>query len=128
MKRWHTIGAAALAPVLRAALAVHARWLRDFALAASALQPAIRHPERVSTRVLVVRISWKPGDVADSAPPVADETDERLLRLPGSRFLFRSGLQSARDQAVRHSLATPPEPVHAASPAGKARCRAGRGR
>ena len=92
--------------------------------AASALQTAIRHPERVSALVLVVPIAWKPGSVADSAPPVSDEKDEWLLRLLGSDFLYWSGLQLARDQVFRHVLATPPELIHAASPAEKARLNA----
>ncbi|MCW5631301.1 MAG: alpha/beta fold hydrolase [Rhodoferax sp.] len=37
--------------------------------APSAMQAAIRHPDRVRALVLVVPIAWKPGSVADSAPP-----------------------------------------------------------
>jgi pimeloyl-ACP methyl ester carboxylesterase len=91
---------------------------------ASALQAAIRHPERVSALVLVVPIAWKPGDVADSAPPVSDTKDEWLLRLLGSDFLYWSGIQIARDQVFRHVLATPPELIHAASPQEQARVNA----
>jgi pimeloyl-ACP methyl ester carboxylesterase len=91
---------------------------------ASALQTAIRHPDRVSALVLVVPIAWKPGSVADSAPPVSDEKDEWLLRLLGSDFLYWSGLQLARDPLLRHVLATPPELVHAASDAERARVHA----
>lgn len=91
---------------------------------ASALQMAIRHSGRVSALVLVVPIAWKPGSVADSAPPVSDEKDAWLLRLLGSDFLFWSGLQLARDQVFRHVLATPPGLIHAASEAGKARANA----
>lgn len=36
--------------------------------AASALQMALRHPDRVDALLLVVPIAWKPGSVADSAP------------------------------------------------------------
>jgi 2-hydroxy-6-oxonona-2,4-dienedioate hydrolase len=92
--------------------------------AASALQTAIRHPDRVSALVLVVPIAWKPGDVADSAPPVSDTKDEWLLRLLGSDFLFWSGLQLSRDQLFRHVFATPPELIHAASEAERARAHA----
>ena len=35
----------------------------------SAMQTAIRHPDRVSALVLAVPIAYKPGTVADSAPP-----------------------------------------------------------
>ena len=87
----------------------------------SALQMAIRHPERVGALVLVVPIAYKPGAVGDSAPPVSDTQDAMLLRLLGSDFLFWSGLQVARDQVFRHVLATPPGQVAAASVQERAR-------
>jgi len=87
----------------------------------SALQTAIRHPGRVSALVLVVPIAYKPGTVADSAPPVSDDKDALLLRLLGSDFLFWAGLQMAREQVIRHVLATPPEQVAAASAQERAR-------
>lgn len=83
--------------------------------AASALQMALRHPDRVDALVLVVPIVWKPGSVADSAPQVSDEKDEWLLRLLGSDLLYWGGLQVARDPVFRHVLATPPDLIHAAS-------------
>ena len=87
----------------------------------SAMQLAIRHPQRVSALVLVVPIAHKPGTVADSAPPVSDDKDTLLLRLLGSDFLFWSALRVARGPLVRHVLATPPEQVAAASDAERAR-------
>lgn len=87
----------------------------------SALQTAIRHPDRVSALVLVVPITYKPGTVAESAPPVSDAKDAVLLRLLGSDFLFWAGLNLARDPLTRHVLATPPELVAAASEAERAR-------
>lgn len=92
--------------------------------APSALQTAIRHPERVSALVLVVPIAYKPGTVADSAPPVSDDKDALLLRLLGSDFLFWAGLQVARDQVFAHVLATPPELIAAASAEEQARVNA----
>ena len=92
--------------------------------AASALQMALRHPERVSALVLVVPIAWKPGDVADSAPQVSDQKDEWLLRLLGSDFLYWVGLRVARDQVFRHVLATPSELIDAASEREQARVNA----
>lgn len=89
--------------------------------APSALQTAIRHPDRVSALVLVVPIAHKPGTVAESAPPVTDRKDALLLRLLGSDFLFWSALQLARDPLMRHVLATPPEQVATASAAERAR-------
>ena len=93
----------------------------------SAMQTAIRHPDRVSALVLVVPIAYKPGTVADSAPPVSDDKDALLLRLLGSDFLFWTALHVARDPLIRHVLATPPEQVAAASERGaRARERPGR--
>jgi pimeloyl-ACP methyl ester carboxylesterase len=91
---------------------------------ASALQTALRHPDRVSALVLVVPIAWKPGSVVDSAPPVSDEKDEWLLRLLGSDFLYWTGLHVARDPIFRHVLATPPELIRAASAQEQARVNA----
>lgn len=87
----------------------------------SALQTALRHPQRVRALVLIVPIAWKPGAVADSVPPVSDAKDEWLLRLLGSDALFWIGLHAARDSLIRHVLATPPEQVAAASQAERAR-------
>jgi 2-hydroxy-6-oxonona-2,4-dienedioate hydrolase len=87
----------------------------------SAMQTAIRHPGRVSALVLVVPIAYLPSDMALTVPPVSDEKDTMLLRLLGSDFLFWAGLHLARDQVIRHVLATPPELVAAASEAERTR-------
>jgi 2-hydroxy-6-oxonona-2,4-dienedioate hydrolase len=87
----------------------------------SAMQTAIRHPDRVSALVLVVPIAYKPGTVTDSAPPVSDDKDALLLRLLGSDFLFWTALHVARDPLIRHVLATPPEQVATASSEERAR-------
>ena len=50
----------------------------------SAMQTALRHPNRVIALVLVVLIAYKPGTVADSVPPVSSDKDALLLRLLGS--------------------------------------------
>jgi 2-hydroxy-6-oxonona-2,4-dienedioate hydrolase len=89
--------------------------------APSAMQTAIRHPERVNALVLVVPITYKPGTVADSAPPVSSGKDAMLLRLLGSDFLFWAGLYLGRDRLIRHVLATPPEQVAGASEGERAR-------
>ncbi len=92
--------------------------------APSALQTAIRHPDRVSALALVVPIAYKPRTVADSAPPLSDRTDARLVRLLGSDSVFWASLQLARNQLVRYVLATPPELVAAASAQERARVKA----
>jgi pimeloyl-ACP methyl ester carboxylesterase len=87
----------------------------------SAIEAAIRHPERVSALVLLVAIAYKPGTVVDSAPPPSDTFDALLLRLLGSDFLFWSALHVARDPVIRWVLATPPDQVARASGPERAR-------
>lgn len=87
----------------------------------SALQAAIRHPQRVSALVLVVPITYRPPSVPGSAPPVSDEKDNWLLRLLGSDFLFWTAQKLARDALIRHVLATPPEHLQSATASEKAR-------
>lgn len=77
----------------------------------SALQTAIRHPNRVSALVLVVPIAYKPGTVPSSAPEVSDMKDKILLKLLGSDLLFWSALHGTRNLLIRHVLATPPDQV-----------------
>jgi 2-hydroxy-6-oxonona-2,4-dienedioate hydrolase len=89
--------------------------------APSAMQTAIRHPERVNALVLVVPIAYRPATATTSAPPISDQKDEMLLRLLGSDFLFWSAQKVARQSLIRHVLATPPEQVSAASEAERAR-------
>lgn len=87
----------------------------------SALQTAIRHPQRISALVLVVPIAYRPPTVPGSAPPVSDDKDEWLLRLLGSDFLFWTAQKLARGPLIRHVLATPPEHLESASASEKAR-------
>ena len=87
----------------------------------SALQMAIRHPDRVSALVLLVPLAYKPSTSADSAKPLAPWAEALLMQLIGSDFLFWSALQIAKDQVIKYVLATPPEGVHAASPQERAR-------
>jgi 2-hydroxy-6-oxonona-2,4-dienedioate hydrolase len=90
----------------------------------SALQMAIRHPDRVSALVLLVPLAYKPSTSADSAKPLAPWAEALLMRLIGSDFLFWAGLHAAKDQVVQYVLATPPEQVSAASPTERARINA----
>ena len=92
--------------------------------APSAMQTAIRHPDRVSALVLVVPLAYKPGVLADSAPPMSPQVENILMRLIGSDFLFWAGLQVARDPLIKLVLATPPEQVASASAQERARVNA----
>ena len=84
--------------------------------ALSALQMAIRHPNRVSALVLLVPLTYKPPTPADSAPPMPAWVENTMMRLIGSDFLFWAALHVARDQVIKVVLATPPELLTAASP------------
>lgn len=89
--------------------------------APSALQMAIRHPDRVSALILLVPLAYKPRSQADSAPPMPAWLDAAMMRLVGSDFLFWAALHVARDQVINMVLATPPELLAAASPRERAR-------
>ncbi len=87
----------------------------------SALQMAIRHPDRVTALVLLVPLAYKPTALSDSAKPLAPWAEGMLMRLIGSDFLLWVGLHVARDQVIRYVLATPPDLVSSASPEARAR-------
>ena len=89
--------------------------------APSALQMAIRHPDRVSALVLLVPLTYKPPTQADSASPMPPWVEATMMRLLGSDFLFWSALHLARDQVIKVVLATPPELLAHASPQERAR-------
>ena len=89
--------------------------------APSALQMAIRHPDRVSALFLLVPLTYKPPTQADSAPPIPAWVDALMLRLIGSDFLFWAALHVARDQVINVVLATPPQLLANASPQERAR-------
>jgi pimeloyl-ACP methyl ester carboxylesterase len=92
--------------------------------APSALQMAIRHPNRVSALVLLVPLAYKPPTLADSAPPLPPWVENTMMRLIGSDFLFWSALHVARTQLVKVVLATPPELLPTATPQERARINA----
>ena len=89
--------------------------------ALSALQMAIRHPQRVSALILLVPLAYKPPDVAGSAPPMPAWIENTMMVALGSDFLFWSASHIARAQLINVVLATPPQLVMAASEAEKAR-------
>ena len=92
--------------------------------APSAMQMAIRHPDRVNALVLLVPLAYKPPALADSVPPLAPWAESMMMRLIGSDFLFWAGQHLARDLVINSVLATPPEQVAAASPQERARVNA----
>jgi 2-hydroxy-6-oxonona-2,4-dienedioate hydrolase len=90
----------------------------------SAMQTAIRHPDRVSALILVVPLAYKPATVADSAPAQSALAEKVLLQLIGSDFVFWAMLHIAPDQVIKRVLATPPALLATASPAERARVNA----
>ena len=83
--------------------------------APSALQMAIRHPERVSALVLLVPLAYKPASIADATPPLPPWVENAMMTVIGSDFLCWAALHVARDQMIKVVLATPPELLMAAS-------------
>lgn len=92
--------------------------------APSALQTAIRHPDRVRALVLLVPLTYEPPTQADSAPPMPPWVEASMMRLIRSDFLFWSALHVARDQVIKGVLATPPELLVHAGPRERARVEA----
>lgn len=89
--------------------------------APSAMQMAIRHPDRVSALVLLVPVAWKPPSVADSAVPIAPFVDAVMMRAIGSDLLFWSLLHLAPTWLTGTVLGTPPDVLGSASASEKAR-------
>jgi 2-hydroxy-6-oxonona-2,4-dienedioate hydrolase len=87
----------------------------------SAMQMAIRHPDRVNALVLLVPLAYKPNTVANSVAPLSPWAEHLILQLIGSDFVFWAALHVARDQVIKHVLATPPEQVAIASQQERAR-------
>lgn len=92
--------------------------------ALSALQMAIRHPDRVSALILLVPLGFKPPGAADSAAPMAPWVEAAMMRVIGSDFLFWSAMHVARGRIIATVLATPPPLLATASPAEQARINA----
>jgi pimeloyl-ACP methyl ester carboxylesterase len=92
--------------------------------APSALQMAIRHPDRVSALILLVPLAYKPPSQADSAPPMPAWVEAAMIRVIGSDFLFWAALHVARNQVIKVVLATPPELLTTASAGEQARVNA----
>ena len=83
--------------------------------APSALQMALRHPDRVSALILLVPITYKPPTRANSAAPMPAWVENTMMRMLGSDFLFWAATHLAREQVIKLVLATPPELLTGAS-------------
>jgi pimeloyl-ACP methyl ester carboxylesterase len=89
--------------------------------APSALQLAIRHPDRCSALVLLVPAVYVPRP--DGAPSVTTSRGTRVLfdSALRSNFLYWAATRLAPETLMRAILATPPDVVAEASPAERAR-------
>jgi 2-hydroxy-6-oxonona-2,4-dienedioate hydrolase len=92
--------------------------------APSALQMAIRHPDRVSALILLVPLAYKPATVADSTSPMPLWVERTIMAVIGSDFLFWAAIHIARERMIGNVLAAPPELLTDASPAERARINA----
>ena len=89
--------------------------------APSALQMAIRHPDRVSALILLVPLAYKPPTQTNSAQPLSPWIENAMMTVIGSDFLFWAATHVARDQMIKVIFATPPELLATAIPAERAR-------
>jgi len=92
--------------------------------APSALQMAIRHPNRISALILLAPLAYKPPPQAGSTPPLSPWVETTMLSVIASDVLFWAALYVARDQMIEVVLATPPELLAAASPTEQTRINA----
>jgi pimeloyl-ACP methyl ester carboxylesterase len=88
--------------------------------APSAMQFALRHPERTAALVLLVPLAYAPREAPPEVPAVARFMYERVL---ASDFLFWALLRAAPALVTRTVLATPPEAVAAVTAAEQDRVR-----
>ena len=89
--------------------------------APSAMQFAIRYPDRCSALALLVPLIWKPEDVPDSAPRPSRLGEVLLRSMVGSDVLFWLMLHLARNVLIEKVLGTPPGVLVGASAGEQAR-------
>jgi 2-hydroxy-6-oxonona-2,4-dienedioate hydrolase len=92
--------------------------------APSALQMAIRHPDRVTALILLAPLAYKPPTLANSAQPMAPWVENTMMAVIGSDFLFWSAMQVSRGEMINTVLATPPALLATASASEQARINA----
>ena len=91
--------------------------------ALSAMQLAIRHPERCEALVLLVPASYAPDRRPGESAAESGLAESAMMTVLRSDFLFWSGVRVASDTMTRFILATEPAVVHSASPREQARVR-----
>jgi 2-hydroxy-6-oxonona-2,4-dienedioate hydrolase len=91
--------------------------------ALSAMQFAIRHPERCEALVLLVPASYAPDRRPSESAAESRFAERVMMTVLRSDFLFWSGIRLAPDAMTRLILATEPAVVHSASEGEQARVR-----
>lgn len=89
--------------------------------APSALQFALRHPQRCSGLVLLVPMTWAPGDALRSVHRPARLAELMLRWLVASDLIYWTGVSYARDLVTQTVLGTPPPLVKRATATERAR-------
>jgi 2-hydroxy-6-oxonona-2,4-dienedioate hydrolase len=77
--------------------------------ASSAMQFAIKHPERCAALVLMVPIAHHPANAAGPAPRLSPLTERLLLTIVGSDFAYWAGSRIAPGTVTKTVMGTPPE-------------------
>jgi 2-hydroxy-6-oxonona-2,4-dienedioate hydrolase len=91
--------------------------------ALSAMQFAIRYPERCEAVVLLVPASYAPDRRPGESAAESRFAEAAMMTVLRSDFLFWSGIRLAPDTMTRFILATEPAVVHSASPQEQVRVR-----
>jgi 2-hydroxy-6-oxonona-2,4-dienedioate hydrolase len=81
----------------------------------SAMQFAIRHPERCDAIVLMVPLAYRPSEVTASVPKLSPTTETILMTIVGSDFAYWLGSKLAPSMIFKTVMVTPTEVVAAAS-------------
>lgn len=87
----------------------------------SAMQFAIRHPDRCLALLLLVPLAYRPTETASSAPARSPLATKLLTALVGSDIAYWLAAKLARNLVTRLVLGTPPEDVRRAGLAEQAR-------
>jgi 2-hydroxy-6-oxonona-2,4-dienedioate hydrolase len=83
--------------------------------APSAMQLAIRHPERCQALVLLVPMAYRPTELVSSVSPISPTMEKILMAIVSSDFSFWLATKLAPNMVIRLVLATPPKVLASAT-------------
>jgi pimeloyl-ACP methyl ester carboxylesterase len=87
----------------------------------SALQFAMRHPEKCAALVMMVPLAYKPPDVPASVPKISPLQEKMLMTLVGSDFAYWFALKWAPSLIIKTVGAVPPDIYESSSERERAR-------